>query len=123
MPAGTTKRGALRAVHAAAPFPNCDSSNTRIWGTRNMPHRASNSRRRALQSRRGMYRIQAALACGVLPWGACFAQENPPAPASTQNVQAAGVSVGLEEVVVTATRRSEVESKVPISITAFTQKQ
>ena len=70
-----------------------------------------------------MYRIEVALACGTLAWGACFAQEDPPAPPSAQNAQSQAASVGLEEVVVTATRRSEVESKVPISITAFTQVQ
>src|SRR5690349_23004694 len=53
-----------------------------------------------------------------------------PAPAQEVNgraVQAEGAgsasSGGLEEVTVTATRRAETESKVPISITAFTKDQ
>src|SRR5690348_3606346 len=111
MPVGTTKISQLRFTEHTH------------QGDENMPHRAPKSRRRALQPRRGIYRIEVALACGTLTWGACFAQEGPPAPPlSARNAQSAPASVGLEEVVVTATRRSEVEGRVPISITAFTQK-
>ena len=46
------------------------------------------------------------------------AAENPPAPAETGTARGAG---GLQEVVVTATRREEALSRVPISVTALTQ--
>src|SRR6266853_1899772 len=46
------------------------------------------------------------------------AAENPPAPSETGTARGAG---GLQEVVVTATRREEALSKVPISVTALTQ--
>jgi iron complex outermembrane receptor protein len=59
----------------------------------------------------------------VLPWAAAADQaggtaENPPAPPETSTARGAG---GLQEVVVTATRREEALSKVPISVTALTQ--
>jgi iron complex outermembrane receptor protein len=46
------------------------------------------------------------------------AAENPPAPPETGTGRGAG---GLQEVVVTATRREEALSRVPISVTALTQ--
>ena len=39
--------------------------------------------------------------------------------AQAQTAPAAGASLGIEEVVVTATRRSELLSDVPISVTSF----
>src|SRR3569833_2053071 len=50
------------------------------------------------------------------------AQEANSRAVQAQDAESAS-SVGLGEVTVTATRRSETESKVPISITAFTQEQ
>src|SRR6185503_1596699 len=46
-----------------------------------------------------------------------------PANGRAQDAEPASSSGRLEEVTVTATRRAETESKVPISITAFTQDQ
>src|SRR5579872_6867759 len=111
MPIGTTKRGALRTGRAAQ-FPQLQLIEHTHQGDENMPHRAPKSRYHAPQPRRGLHGVEGALACSPLIWGACFAQEGPPAPPpGAENAQSAPASVGLEEVVVTATRRSEVESK------------
>jgi outer membrane receptor protein involved in Fe transport len=64
-------------------------------------------------ARAGAQLIAAALACGsAASWG-----DQQPA----QPTQEATPTVGLQEVVVTATRREESLSKVPISVTALTQ--
>ena len=50
------------------------------------------------------------------------AQEATGRPVQVQDADSGSLG-GLEEVTVTATRRTETESKVPISITAFTKEQ
>src|SRR5215475_8857741 len=62
---------------------------------------------------RGWIAALAVLACATSP-GTSHAQEQAPAAET-------GAVVGLQEVVVTATRREENLSKVPISVTALTQ--
>src|SRR6516165_10594218 len=62
---------------------------------------------------RGWIAALAVLACATVPGGAA-AQEQAPATE-------AAAPAGLAEVVVTATRREENLSKVPISVTALTQ--
>src|SRR5579871_3411429 len=63
-------------------------------------------------------RFSAELAsCGLL----CSLASSLPAPAPAQTVAAPEAPGGLQEVVVTATRREESASRVPISITALTQ--
>ena len=52
-----------------------------------------------------------------------WAQEPAAGVAQNEGVNASTAPVGLEEITVTATRHAEVASKVPISITAFTQEQ
>jgi iron complex outermembrane receptor protein len=92
--------------------------------------------------RHGIRCCLAALAAGLIPVSLAIAQTSadaqPPAaaaaadqpaaapapgqPAATQSGQpAAEAPAGLPEIVVTATRRSELLSKVPISVSAFTQ--
>jgi len=71
--------------------------------------------------------IVAALLVGVPPAGPAVAQSPPDAPPAASPAPAPGVqpapdaTAGLQEIVVTATRRSELLSKVPISVSAFTQ--
>ncbi len=57
------------------------------------------------------------------PPAATPAAPGPAAPASATPAEAAPASVGMAEVVVTAERREESLSKVPISVTAMTQEQ
>jgi len=64
-------------------------------------------------ARAGVQLVAAALACGS---GAAWADQQPAQP--TEEATPAG---GLQEVVVTATRREESLSRVPISVTALTQ--
>src|ERR1700757_2582017 len=73
--------------------------------------------------RPGWLALAALAIASVLPWAAAADQagapaENPPAPPESSTARGAG---GLQEVVVTATRREEALSKVPISVTALTQ--
>jgi iron complex outermembrane recepter protein len=79
--------------------------------------------------------LACALAFGVLGWASSGARaqetQAPPAAsaaAAPQNAApaegtAAGAPSGLQEVVVTATRREEAASKIPISLTAVTEDQ
>jgi outer membrane receptor protein involved in Fe transport len=64
-------------------------------------------------ARAGAHVVVAALACGS---AAAWADQQP-----TQPTEEAAPTVGLQEVVVTATRREQSLSKVPISVTALTQ--
>jgi outer membrane receptor protein involved in Fe transport len=81
------------------------------------------------RGRRGLSRCVAALALGLVPVCIAIAQSPPPAQAAaaapSAAVQggepAAETPAALQEIVVTATRRSELLSKVPISVSAFTQ--
>ena len=81
---------------------------------------------------RGLSRCVAALALGLVPVCLAIAQSPPGAEASAATPAAPSAAVqggepaaetpaALQEIVVTATRRSELLSKVPISVSAFTQ--
>ena len=72
-----------------------------------------NYRYGSLRARAAAQLMAAALACGS---AASWADQQPAQPA-----EEATPSVGLQEVVVTATRREQSLSKVPISVTALTQ--
>ncbi len=72
-----------------------------------------NHRYGSMSARAGARLIAAALACGT---AASWADQQPAQP-----TEEATPTVGLQEVVVTATRREESLSKVPISVTALTQ--
>jgi iron complex outermembrane recepter protein len=68
----------------------------------------------SMRTRAGARLVVAALACGsAAAWA-----DQPPAQPTTEE---ATPTVGLQEVVVTATRREQSLSKVPISVTALTQ--
>jgi outer membrane receptor protein involved in Fe transport len=72
-----------------------------------------NHRYGSICARAGAQLVAAALACGA---AVSWADQQPAQPA-----EEATPTVGLQEVVVTATRREESLSKVPISVTALTQ--
>src|SRR5271169_943952 len=72
------------------------------------------SMKRSMSRLNGMATVAGAIA--ALTWGAAGAQQ---APQGAQ-AQSSPISGGLEEVVVTAQRRSENIQNVPIAITAYT---
>jgi iron complex outermembrane recepter protein len=62
-----------------------------------------------------------AIVLGLLPAGAAHAQTATAPSTATASASSAASTEGIEEIVVTATRRSEVLSRVPISVSAFNQ--
>ena len=63
----------------------------------------------------------AALVLGLMPAGVAHAQTGAASSTATASASTAAAPETIEEIVVTATRRAEALSKVPISVSAFTQ--